>query len=204
MRLVLDKSEHSHVKRGNLRPNPSGDWPKVDPAAYIDQSAQIIGNVRIGYRVFVGPNAVIRADEADDTGAVEPIVIGPECNVQDGVIIHALAGSRISIEQRTSLAHGSIIHGPCTLGENCFVGFRAVLFDTNIAKGVFIGHGAVVCNVELPSHSFIPHGISIQTPEQAAKLAETGQVEKEFMKKVITTNVDLAKDYLLLNNQREE
>ncbi len=180
----------------NLRPNPSGDWPEVAPSAYIDQSAQIIGNVQIGHRVFVGPNAVIRADETDDTGTVEPIIIGPECNVQDGVIIHALAGSQVSIGHSTSLAHGSIVHGPCTLGTNCFLGFRAVLYDVKMANGVFIGHGAVVCNVELPPHSFIPHGVSIQTPEQAAKLSETGQTEKDFMEKVVFTNVNLAEKYL--------
>jgi carbonic anhydrase/acetyltransferase-like protein (isoleucine patch superfamily) len=188
----------------NLRSNPSGDWPEIEPTAYIDRSAQIIGNVRIGHRVFIGPNAVIRADEADDSGIVEPIIIGPECNIQDGVIVHALAGSQVSIGQCTSVAHGSIIHGPCTLGENCFVGFRAVLYDVKMADGVFVGHSAVVCNVELPSHSFIPHGMSIHTPEQVVKLTDTGQTEKEFMKKVIATNVSLAKGYLLTDNNREE
>ncbi len=174
----------------NLRPNLSGDRPEVD------QTAQIIGNVQIGHRVFVGPNAVIRADEADDTGTVEPIIIGPECNIQDGVIIHALAGSRVIIWPGTTLAHGCIVHGPCTVGANCFFGFRAVLYDVKMANGVFIGHGAVVCNVELPPHRFILPGISIQTPEQAAKLSETGQTEKEFMGKVVATNVNLAEKYL--------
>ena len=176
----------------NLRPNPSGDWPEVAPTAYIDQTAQVIGNVQIGPRVFVGPNAVIRADEG---GIVEPIVIGPECNIQDGVIIHALAFSRVNIGQRTSLAHGAIIHGPCTIGENCFVGFRAVLFNTNIASGVFIGHGAVVCNVDLPLHCLVPQGISIHNPEQVAKLSVTGSGEKEFIEKVIAVNMNLAKGY---------
>jgi len=200
-RFISDSSEVSHVTRENLRPNPSGDWPEVDPTAYIDPSAQIIGNVRIGHRVFVGPNAVIRADESDDTGTVGPIIIGLECNVQDGVIIHALAGSRINIGQRTSLAHGSIIHGPCTLGENCFVGFRAVLFDSNIAKGVFIGHGTVVCHVSLPEQCLIPPGVSIQTSEDIATLSGVIQAEKKFMEKVLATNVNLAEKYLVQTKQ---
>ena len=186
----------------NLRHNPSGDWPEIYPTAYIDPTAQIIGNVQIGYRVFVGPNAVIRADEADDTGTVEPIIIGPECNIQDGVIIHALVGSRVIIWPSTTLAHGCIVHGPCTLGANCFLGFRTVLYDVKMANGVFIGHGAVVCNVELPPHSFIPAGISIQTPEQAAKLAETGQAEKEFMENVVVANMSLAEGYLRIMEKK--
>ena len=79
------------------RPNPHGDWPQIDPSAYVDSSAQIIGNVKIGPRVYVGPNAVIRADEAEGSLEVMPIEIGPECNVQDGVIVHALSDSSQSI-----------------------------------------------------------------------------------------------------------
>ena len=180
----------------NLRPNPAGDWPEIDPTGYIDQTAQVIGRVKIGYKVFVGPNAVIRADEADTSGTVEPIIIGPECNIQDGVIIHALAGSQVSIGHSTSLPHGSIIHGPCILGANCFVGFRAVLLDTKVAKGVFIGHGTVVCHVDLPPQCLIPHGVSIHTSEDIAKLAGDIQAEKKFMEKVVATNINLAEKYL--------
>ena len=100
-----------------VRPNPRGDWPQVDPTAYVDRTAQIIGLVQIGPRVFIGPNVVIRADEVDNNGEVKPIVVEAECNVQDGVIIHALAGAPVRIGSRTSLTHGSIVHGPCILGE---------------------------------------------------------------------------------------
>lgn len=47
----------------NIRPNFAGDYPNIDASALIDPSAQIIGNVRIGKNFFVGPLAVIRADE---------------------------------------------------------------------------------------------------------------------------------------------
>ena len=108
----------------SLRLNHMGDWPQVDPSAYIDPTAQLIGKVRIGPRVYVGPNAVIRADEADSSLRVSPIEIGSECNVQDGVIIHALSGSKVMVGRRSSLGHGCIVHGPCTLGKRCFIGFR--------------------------------------------------------------------------------
>ena len=36
-----------------LRPNPNGDWPQVEPTAYIDPTAQVIGNVHIGPDVFI-------------------------------------------------------------------------------------------------------------------------------------------------------
>ncbi len=181
-----------------IYPNPAGDWPEVASGAYIDPTARIIGKVKIGHQVFIGPNVVIRADEADDSGKVSPIVIEADCNIQDGVIIHALAGSQVNVGRQTSLAHGSIIHGPCILGANCFVGFRTVLYNVDIADNVFIGHGAVVCNVALPPHSLVSPGITIQTPKQVAELPKTGYTEKEFMKKVIVANINLCKGYLTL------
>ena len=124
-----------------IRPNPFGDWPEVPPTAYIDPTAQVIGHVKIGQYVFVGPNAVIRADEQDDSGHVCPIIVEDECNVQDGVIIHALAGTEVTIGQRTSLAHGAIVHGPCRIDEDSFIGFGAVVFI--IANSIFIFISAV-------------------------------------------------------------
>lgn len=95
-----------------LKMNPQGDYPQIDKSAYIDPTAVIVGKVNIGRHVFVGPTAVIRADELDST-----IVIGDNCNVQDRVIIHALEDSSVLIGENTSLAHGCIVHGPCKLAK---------------------------------------------------------------------------------------
>ncbi len=43
--------------------NPQGDYPQIDDSAYIDPAAVIIGKVSIARNVFIGPTAVIRADE---------------------------------------------------------------------------------------------------------------------------------------------
>ena len=40
----------------SIRPNPNGDWPQVDPTAYIEPTVQVIGNVHIGARVYIGQN----------------------------------------------------------------------------------------------------------------------------------------------------
>jgi len=187
-----------------LRPNPNGDWPQVDPTAYIDPTAQIIGKVDIGAKVFIGPMAVIRADEADDKGEVKPIEIGPECNVQDGVIIHALAGTRVTVGRRSSLGHGCIIHGPCILGEGCFVGFGARVFDATIGDGVFVGMGAVVQGIELAPKSLVPSAVSVFCREHVIRLVGTTSPEdREFMKRVVAANVALAEGYNRLDRQKE-
>ena len=179
-----------------LRPNPNGDWPQVDLTAYIDPSAQIIGKIDIGAKVFVGPNAVVRADETDDDGNVSPIEIGPECNVQDGVIIHALGGTKVTVGQQTSLGHGCIIHGPCTLGEGCFVGFGAKVFNATIGDEVYIGTGAVVHGVELAAKSLVPPAVPILSQDHVIKLVSTtSPTECKFMEKVVAANMALAEGY---------
>jgi carbonic anhydrase/acetyltransferase-like protein (isoleucine patch superfamily) len=155
------------MERLQVRPisaNPTGDRPRITSSTYIDSAARIIGNVEIGPRSFVGPCAVIRSDEVDETGKVAPISIGEECNVQDSVILHSLAGQQISIGARVSLAHGCIIHGPCAIGNNSFIGFRAVVFKATVGAGSYIGTGAIVEGVGLPPRSRVPAGTVVNTP----------------------------------------
>jgi len=189
----------------SLRPNPNDDWPQVDPTAYIDPTARIIGNVRVGPEVFIGPNAIVRADETDAKGQVQPIEIEAQCNVQDGVIIHALSGAHVTIGRRTSLAHGCIIHGPCTLGGECFVGFRAVVHNAVLEDGAFISTGAVVQGVDLVENAFVPAAVAVLSREDAAKLVSTtSPADRAFMEKIANTNLALTKGYLRLDRQEQK
>lgn len=174
-----------------IRPNPNGDWPRIDSTAYIDPKAQVIGNVHIGAHVYIGPNVVVRADETDSRGDVMPIEIASECNIQDGVIIHALGGTQVTIGQRTSLAHGCIIHGPCNLGQGCFIGFRAVIYNTTLGDGVFIGTSAVV-----------PASAAVLSREDVTRLVSaTSRADCEFMERIATANIALAQGYIRLGEQ---
>ena len=180
----------------SLRPNPNGDRPGVDSTAYVDPSAQVIGNVHIGPEVYIGPNAVIRADESDDTGYVQPVVIESGCNVQDGAIVHALAGTQVRIGPQTSLAHGCIIHGPCIIGECCFVGFRAVVFNATLGDGVFLDTSAVVQGVDLAANALVPPGVVVSSEEDAAKqVGTTSQADMRFRENVVSANQALADGY---------
>ncbi len=185
-----------------LRRNPNGDLPNVDSTAYVDPSAQVIGNVHVGAEVYIGPNAVIRADESDDNGDVKPVVIGSGCNVQDGAIVHALAGTQVTIGQRTSLAHGCIVHGPCNLGQGCFIGFRAVIYNTTLGDGVFIGTSAVVQGIDLAANTLVPASVAVLSREDVARLlSATSRADCEFMERIATTNLALAQGYIRLGEQ---
>ena len=126
--------------------NPSGQYPQIHSSAFIHPTAVVIGNVKIAKKVFVGPGAVIRADEHKSS-----IFIGDNCNVQDRVIIHALGNSSVFIDKSSSLSHGCIVHGPCVIGKKCFIGFGAVVFGARLENGVVTKHLSVVENIVLPT-----------------------------------------------------
>lgn len=85
-----------------IRKNPRGDLPQIHESAYVDQTAIICGKVIIEENVFVGPYAVIRADEVNAVGDLEPIRIRAHSNIQDGVVIHSKSGALVDIGEHTS------------------------------------------------------------------------------------------------------
>ncbi len=49
-----------------IRKNPNGDQPVIDESAYVYKTAIVCGKVIVGANVFIGPYAVIRADETKE------------------------------------------------------------------------------------------------------------------------------------------
>ncbi|MGA1867856.1 MAG: carbonate dehydratase [bacterium] len=172
------------------RENPQRDYPHIDNTAYIDPTAVIIGRVVIGKNVFVGPGAVIRADEPESSITVED-----NCNVQDRVIIHALENSFVLIEENTSLAHGCIVHGPCKIGKYCFVGFGSVVFNAEICKGVVIKHLSCIEGVKILPEKLVESCTLVNSEDDGKRLGFTDKEIKSFVEKVVLANLLLAKGY---------
>jgi carbonic anhydrase/acetyltransferase-like protein (isoleucine patch superfamily) len=174
-------------------PNPDGQFPKISSEAWIFDTALIIGNVIIEDNVFIGPNAVIRADEPGSS-----IIIQSNCNVQDNVVIHSLSNSEVKIGNNTSLAHGCIVHGPCEIGKNCFVGFGALVFDCNIGEDTLVLHKAVVRGIEVPPHKVVPDGAVLTEKKNTNVLENITTDLAEFKKSVVRENLKLVKGYKVL------
>lgn len=156
-----------------IRRNPRGDLPQVSETAFVDPTAILCGPVIVEDDVFIGPYAVIRADETDHEGGIYPIRIGAGSNIQDGVVVHSKSEAAVTIGRRTSIAHRSIIHGPCTVGDEVFVGFNSVLFNCTVGNGAVIRHNAVVEDCHLPFRSRpIPDFSSLVTHDPSLFLQE--------------------------------
>lgn len=130
--------------------NPTGHIPVIAESAYVGNTAIISGKVIIHDQISIGPYAIIRADEVNATGDIESIIIGANSNIQDGMVIHSKSGTAVSIGEHTSIAHRSIIHGPCSVGSQVFVGFNRVLFNCTVGNGSVESHNAVVDGCDLP------------------------------------------------------
>lgn len=181
-----------------IRPNPSGDLPRIDASAFVDPSAQLIGHVVIGPRAFVGPQVVLRADEPDNAGRVHPIVIGEDTCLQDGVIIHARAGSEVRIGPRCNISHGVVIHGPARIEADSFIALRAVVYQAEVGEGVWVGVGSIVMGSRIPPHVWIPAGSMVRSETDTRSFRLIDLKEERHKKDIYDATAALREAYLRL------
>jgi len=169
----------------------------------------VIGNVIIGKRVMVAPFASVRGDEG------QPLFVGNDSNVQDGVVIHALetwhhgapkesnlveaGGSRyaVYVGERVSLAHQVQIHGPAAVGDDTFVGMQTLVFRARIGQRCVIEPSCIIMGVTIPSGRYVPAGTVLKSQEMADALpAVTDDYPlKDLNQGVVHVNTALAEGY---------
>jgi gamma-carbonic anhydrase len=132
-----------------LRPYKS-ITPRVAPDAYVDQSAQVIGDVEIGAESSVWMNVVVRGD-------VNWIRIGRRTNVQDGTIVHVMHDTHpTTIKDDVTIGHGAVIHG-CTIDNRVLIGMGAILLNgVTIAEDTIVAAGALLPEgMQVPARSLV-------------------------------------------------
>lgn len=184
-----------------IRKNPSGDLPVIHESAYVDNTAILCGKIIVEANVFIGPYAVIRADEVNELGEMEPIIISANSNIQDGVVIHSKAGGLVKIGENTSIAHRSIVHGPCIVGSNVFIGFNSVLFDCVVGNHSVVRHNSVVEHCEVPASFYIPSTTNVHSNSDLKNIPQIEPLESEFSESVLKANHELIKGYKKLQNE---
>ena len=184
-----------------IRKNPRGDLPQVHPSAFVDPTAILCGLVIVEENVFIGPYAVIRADEMDINGHIDPILIGAHSNIQDGVVIHSKSGEKVVIGQRTSIAHRAIIHGPCTIGNGVFIGFNSVLFNCQVDDGCVVRYNAVVDGCHLPAGFYVRSTERIGADTDIDSMPQVSADASEFSEDVARTNNEFVSGYKRIQNE---
>src|SRR5262245_25064494 len=97
-----------------LRPYKS-ILPRIHPTAYVDESAQVVGNVELGEESSIWMATVVRGD-------VNWIKIGRRSNIQDGTVVHVMRQTHPTvIGDNVTIGHAAVIHG-CTIEDQCLIG----------------------------------------------------------------------------------
>src|SRR5437879_3700668 len=132
-----------------IRPH-RGRMPRVPSSVFIDDSAQVIGDVEIGDESSIWMCVVIRGD-------VNWIRIGKRSNVQDGTIVHVMTKTHPTIiGDNVTIGHGAIVHG-CTIEDQCLIGMGAILLNgVHIGAQSIVAAGALVTEgLKVPAKSLV-------------------------------------------------
>lgn len=184
--------------------------PAIDPTCYVHPLAAVIGNVILGKNIMVAPAASVRGDEG------QPLFIGDDSNIQDGVVIHALEtemngkpvehnlmdinGKKyaVYVGNRVSLAHQVQIHGPAVVLDNTFVGMKSLVFRSFVGKNCVLEPASVLMGVRVADGRYVPAGSVIKTQADADNLPVVTESYpmKDLNKGVVHVNVNLARGYL--------
>lgn len=144
-----------------------GRVPEIDPSAYVFPTAVVIGKVRIGKEVWIGPGAVLRGDYGE-------ITVGDYTAVEDNVVVHARPSEKTEIGKHVTVGHLSVIHTP-TIEDWAVLGMASTVSDfAKIGQWAAVAEGAVVRN-----RSEVPAG-SIAAGVPAKVIGEVTQEYREL------------------------
>ncbi len=122
-----------------------GKYPQVPLSAYVDQSAQLIGDVTLGENASIWMNAVLRGD-------VHYIRVGANSNIQDLSVLHGMLNKwPVVVGDWVTVGHSVTLHG-CVVEHRCLIGMGAVILN-----GAHIGAGSIIA-----AGSVIPEGTIVE------------------------------------------
>jgi carbonic anhydrase/acetyltransferase-like protein (isoleucine patch superfamily) len=109
-----------------------GTSPTIPPTCYVDESAQIIGDVVLGQHASVWMNAVLRGD-------VHEIRVGAYSNVQDNSVLHGMKQQwGVYLGEYVTIGHSVTLHG-CVIEDRCLIGMGSIILN-----GARIGAGSII------------------------------------------------------------
>ena len=125
------------------------DAPELDATAWVADSAQVMGRVRMGAGSSVWYGAVLRGDN-------EWITLGARTNIQECSVLHTDPGFPLNLGEDVTVGHQVMLHG-CTVGDGSLIGIQAVVLNgAKIGKNCLVGAGAIVTEgKEFPDNSLI-------------------------------------------------
>lgn len=114
-----------------------GHTPRLDPAAFVADTAVLAGQVQLAAGASVWFGCVLRSERST-------ITIGRDTNLQDLTVVHTDEGVPTTIGDRVTVGHRALLHG-CTVEDDALIGMGAILLNgCHIGAGAVVAAGAVV------------------------------------------------------------
>lgn len=159
-----------------LRPY-RGKLPVIQPSAYIDETAQVIGDVVVGAESSVWMQVVIRGD-------VNYIRIGNRSNVQDGTIVHVQNETCPTIiGHDVTIGHAAVVHG-CTIHDRVLIGMGAIVLN-----GAVIGEDSIVAAGTLVTERTV-------IPPRSMVMGSPGRVRRPLTDAEVATILEYSGNYV--------
>ncbi len=167
-----------------------GIAPQIGKRVYIDSSAVLVGDIKIGDDSSIWPLVAARGD-------VNHIHIGERTNVQDGSVLHVThknaenpEGYPLIIGNDVTIGHKVMLHG-CIIHDRVLVGMGAIVLDAAvIEEEVMIGAGSLVPPGKKLESGYLYVGSPVK---QARPLTDK---ERAFLQKSAHNYVQNKNDYL--------
>jgi carbonic anhydrase/acetyltransferase-like protein (isoleucine patch superfamily) len=161
-----------------------GITPTVPASCYVDESAQLIGDVTLGENASVWMNAVLRGD-------VHSIRVGANSNIQDCSVLHGMRNKYpVIVSEWVTVGHSVTLHG-CTVEDRCLIGMGSVILNNaRIGAGSIIAAGAVV-----PENTIVPPR-TLWAGVPAKQRKELGDDDQEMILRYARNYLDYTKQYL--------
>lgn len=161
----------------------NGVFPKIHPASFIAESAEVIGNVTIGIESSAWFQSVIRGD-------VNFIQIGDRTNIQDGCVLHVTSGVwPLIIGDDVTAGHRVVLHG-CTVKSCVLVGIGSIVLDGAVVEE----NSIIAAGTLVPPRFRVPSGTMVMGVPASVK-RELKPEEFEHIKKSAMNYVEYSKAY---------
>jgi carbonic anhydrase/acetyltransferase-like protein (isoleucine patch superfamily) len=171
----MDPSLRSGLKKGSPIMLPmirsyKGVLPKIAAGCYVDESAQVVGDVALGENSSIWMCAVVRGD-------VSSIAIGKNSNVQDCSVLHGMLNKHdVVVGDWVTIGHSVTLHG-CKVEDDCLIGMGAVILN-----GAVIGRGSIIAaGTLIPEGTIVePYSLWAGLPGKFKKKIEDEKTQKSI------------------------
>jgi carbonic anhydrase/acetyltransferase-like protein (isoleucine patch superfamily) len=162
-----------------------GITPQVPDTSYVDESAQLIGDVVLGEHSSIWMNAVLRGD-------VHEIRVGHYSNIQDGCTLHGMKEQYgVYVGDYVTVGHNVVLHG-CKVESRCLIGMGSIILN-----GAVIGSGSIIAaGTLIPEKTVVePNSLWMGSPGKFRRKLD--KADEDTILRYVENYIGYKKQYLL-------